>query len=56
MASQFKSKLTQLLNYFYLQTMLDTVFDSFDWSEEDIESIKMIDKIYDFGVCEKIDF
>jgi hypothetical protein len=54
MASQMGSKLTQLLSWLYPQTMLNIVFNSFDWSNEDIELIKKTDKIYDFGVCDRI--
>jgi hypothetical protein len=53
-ASPIRSKLNQIKNWYYSETMLKTVFDNINWSEEDIELIKEIDKRDNFGISERI--
>jgi hypothetical protein len=53
-ASPIRSKINQIKNWYYSETMLNTIFNCFEWDDDDIILIKKVDKDFNFGVGERI--
>jgi hypothetical protein len=52
--SNFGSIINKIKNWYYSESMLKTIFDCLEWSEEDIKFIIDTDNKYNFGIVNKL--